>query len=291
MEKFDWRAAQTLEDTFRKVGDINGLLNVSLDFWNKFGAGHTFETRLPKICYYKGRLKKTEDLKSFLSKNNVNIELFIREDLFEVSKNLHFIGIRFPNLSPKDFDYLERLYSDPQYFDLIDDILFDQHLLSRTLKKYDPSIREIKQTAFDEKIKQEIFDAFIHNSKTDNGEFENDFYLFYHRPDNKIVKKDSRDDFEDNVEFLIDFYNLDIAGFASAAKEFLGEDFIEFYKKDPIGNDETLKEVGVVSFDSGTFETFRDRLFEFHKSKSINPEQVSNLKKHLALQWLKEINI
>jgi hypothetical protein len=289
-EIFNWQLAYQKEKELKITGDIQGLLDISLDFLNKFGAGLTLQERFPRICYYFGRRNKTDELKLFLSEKPLNFELFVTEELLEFSKNLHFIGLHYPNLSEKELTLLESFYCDSKYYNLIDDILFDQHLLSRPLNKYDSSVREIRQSDFNEELKLEIFNAFIHNDKTDNGEFEEEYYYFYNRECNRIDRKYSREEYEDNVDFLIDFYHLNINGFALIAKEYFGQEFFTFYSKDPIGNGENLEEAEVYSFNSGAYESFQERLLEFYNTNKINTDNLTSLKKHLSNEWLIEIN-
>jgi len=288
-EQFDWKMALIREKELRSSSDIEGLLKINLEFLDNIRAGFMLELRFPRICYYYGRLKRTKELTSFVNKNSMVIDLFISQKLKEVSRILLDIGISFPNLSPSQHSALEILYCDPTYFDLIDDLMFDEHLLSQPLKKYDYSARQIRHANFSKVLKMEVFKAYLHNMDMVFDIFENgEFYYFYNRKENNVIRKESRDKFETKVEFLIDFPDLDIKKFGIFVKKLLGKEFFDFYSLDPIDTKENLEMAGKYTFDNEAYSSYQKRILLF--PEKLNPELITLIEENIANEWLVEIN-
>jgi hypothetical protein len=287
--QFDWEMAQKIEMELRKSSDIEGLLKINLEFLESIRAGFMLEKRFPKICYFYGRLKRTGDLTLFINRFSGEIQLFINKQLLEISELLHNIGLRFPHLSEDDLIQLENAYKNPVYFDLIEDILFDQHLLVRPLQKYDASSRQVRHVSFSTELKLSLFNGYLHNTDMIFDNYENgEFYYFYNRNKNLIVRKESMHNFETKVEFHIDFSDLDVVNFSEYVKKFLGNDFFEFYRKDPYNNNQSIEIVGDYTFDNDAYREYQKRILLF--PEKISPELLTIVEENIANNWLLEIN-
>ena len=114
-----------------KAKNLGGLI----DFYTYFlyhGGQATNEYVIPGLAYLYGRAKDVEKLNKILTKYSFCLwELSQRSK--EVTQSLLEIGLSYPYISNKQIDYLESLYNDPKYCEMMDDILYDKEKMPRKI--------------------------------------------------------------------------------------------------------------------------------------------------------------
>ncbi len=164
--------------------DIESLLTIA-KYRFKNGSAALNETILPEMCYYFGRLHRTEELQNFLKDKNFYL-MMLPKSCKELAQNLLNIGIRFPDLNEDEITYLENNYCDSKTFELFDIIMFDCNLLARQINKFDKQLLTRENKDFSREFSLQIFDSFLENETKDPNYDE----LFtYSRIENKITRK------------------------------------------------------------------------------------------------------
>lgn len=284
--------ALELEKELKKQRNIKELLNVSLDFWYKFGAGQTFVHRFPKICYYMGRLNDFDGLKTFMQKNKVELSMWVDTDTKMLGQKLLSIGAVYPNLNNQDYIILEELYSNPKHFDLIEDILFDQDTLLRPLKKFVASVRITRHSVFSDELKREVFNGFIYNSINNPDYNTKEEVCYYERTTNKIINKVFNEDVIQDVHFYINFFpSFKMEHFANHVKLVYGENFFNFYSQNIVNDKKfTYEHAKRLSIDAYAFEVFQNRLSEYTSKEKLPTNGIDEVIKNMANDWLLIIN-
>ncbi len=174
----------TLRRKYSETKDIESLLTIA-KFRFQTGSIATNKNTLPEMCYYFGRLKKTEELSLLLQEKNFYLTMLPESSLI-LAENLLNIGLKFPNLSEEEISYLEENYCDTKTFELFDVIMFDKELLPRQIKKFDKELLNRKNTEFSDEFLIRLFDCFLENEEIDDRYYE---IFVYSRISNKVFKK------------------------------------------------------------------------------------------------------
>lgn len=148
------------------------------------GSAAVNEYVLPEMSYYFGRLHATEELMEFITGKEFYLDM-LPHDCKLLAKNLINFGYFFPNLNNELLDYLEEKYCDRKTFEIINNIMFDAHLLPRKLKKFDENLLKSKNNEFTDSLCFEFYEAFSKNQELVYS--YNDFFV-YDKIENKIIK-------------------------------------------------------------------------------------------------------
>jgi hypothetical protein len=182
-------AALSLEDIntkkqeFISIGDLQGLKEImKYKFIN--GSAAVNEYVLPEMSYYFGRLHATEELMEFITGKEFYLDM-LPHDCKLLAENLMNVGYFFPDLSNELLDYLEEKYCDRKTFEIIDNIMFDAHLLPRKLKKFDKDLLKSKNNEFTDDLCFDLYDAFSKNLDLD---YSFDDFFVYDKIENQIIK-------------------------------------------------------------------------------------------------------
>lgn len=208
--------------------NLDGLLSLAV-FRFKNGGMATHEFDIPEMAYFFGR---KNDAVSFnkLIKQYVGPFLFTYpESCIEMAKYLFTIGRYFPNISDGDIDYIEELYLNPKFYNMMDAILFDKEKLPRILKHFDAESLQITHTEFSDDFLDRIFHCFVENQDIEDMEREEEQPMsFYDRPRNRIIRKM----YEDRCkgEFCIDF-KFNCRDFHRFVADKYGQDFAERFAR------------------------------------------------------------
>ncbi len=287
-KQFNWRQALKDEEILKQQADIPGLLGISLALWNNMGSGHTYKERFPKICYYYGRLNAYDELADFLQNNQIGLEMWVDDKLRDISFKLCQVGANYEMLSETDISELNMLYSNPEYYDLLEDILFDFPAKYGELKKFDASIRKIKNYQFTKELKNEIFNCFLHNCDVEDFGFDKVYY--YEKSSNSIVQKNYDKDIFRGVHYYIDF-GMNIGQFAELVKVHFGNEFYSYYKEDMLNYGEPYDFAIQFSFNSYAYEAFEERLSNYiQNSKQEFNSSVDGIREKIAENWLLKVN-
>lgn len=275
---FDYKAAYKLEEELREKGDIPGLLQISMEFWENLGSIHTFEYRFPRICYYYGRLKDENGLRSFFEDNSSNFILFLNNELKQISQKLFEFGYKFPNLNDSDLSELESYYCNPKHYELIEELLFDKDKLYRPLKSY---VSENTKSGDKETIVNEVKEAYLKNLYLPDYD---DLMWFYNRTLNKVEQMD----YQSSAEFIhypiLDF--IDYSKLLEYSKELINEDFHSYYYNHLLEKGLEADMIPHYHFKSSGFDDFKEVLTNY-----FNEEREDLLDKILekgSLDWLNE---
>jgi len=165
--------------------DIKSLLVIAkYRFIN--GSDATNESNLPEMCYYYGRLHRIEELKEFLQEKSFYL-FMLPDSCKSLAENLLNIRNKFPHLNKKEIYFLEEKYCDSKTFELFDIIMFDSHLLPRTIKKFDKELLNRENKDFSKEFLLEIYRYFSENEELDDSY---DKLYVYSRIKNKIIRKE-----------------------------------------------------------------------------------------------------
>lgn len=270
----------------KEKSDFNGLLEECLSGLESIG---NLPEKTCKVAYYTGRIHEQSIYEEYLKKHSTGLSMgWISEQHWRFANELFHIGFVFPLLNEDDFEILNRHYVDPKYFDLLEDILFDQHLLNRQLTKYDNSVRLKRNDQFSDKLIDQVFNGALNNDQT-----RNDKIYFYNRLSNSVISKDKYDDnIERGVEFPIQFHfpyknfadAIDLLFGTEVRKAFLNPEYVkkEFHG---LPYDHNMFSLSMYEFE--TFETFLNNSQDIYK---LGSDSVKLLKKHFVIKWLTKIN-
>lgn len=147
MEKFDWRKAKELEKTYRANWNIRKLADINIEFCEKFGSGHTYSTRLPKACFYLGRLNAIDELRAFLERNQKHF-FFGGSGTLELAQKCAVYGNGYENLPNSIKEEIRAYFSNPKYAELFKEMMFDYELYIEDVEPFDFSRRNIRDSEF-----------------------------------------------------------------------------------------------------------------------------------------------
>jgi|TARA_Y100001954_G_C15779905_1_gene589221 hypothetical protein len=261
---------------FISLGDLQGLKEImKYKFIN--GSAAVNEYVLPEMSYYFGRLHAAEELMEFITGKEFYL-LMLPNDCKLLAEKLMNIGYLFPNLNSELLDYLEEKYCDRKTFEIIDNIMFDAHLLPRKLKKFDKELLKIKNNEFSDNLCFEVYEAFSKNQELD---YSCDDFFVYDKIENKIIKINPEK--TGQGQYVIDM--------PLSSKDFwilLNQEF------DEMTADNIIKKL---CFDE-PWEDFKnyncgldsDNITKFSKEVLKNEEELTRVKISVAKHWLLEVN-
>jgi hypothetical protein len=285
-----WKELLYDEIHFKESGNINKLLEISYEFFEKHsGVGNCIYWLL-KISYYTGRAKDNnafEKYIQFTKDKNEMLSFIINAEEVKLGQNLLKIGFDYPILSDEQYNLVNNLYQGDKYQDLLDDIFFDEYNLPiKFKKKSSVAPSKVRNSEFSQNLINKLFDGFLNNYNLKDNQSE--FYYYYNRALND-VEKIRTIDIAKWVHFYIDF-NITNRIFANRVKKIIGLDFYEkllekmnIEKKE---NDLTYE----ITFDDYSWSTFTS----FIEKKIENIEEIRDLKnliiKAIVIEWLEELN-
>lgn len=268
-----------------RAKNLGGLI----DFYTYFflhGCQAMNEYVIPAMAYLYGRAKEVDTLNSLLQKYSFCI-WELSQDSKEVTQNLVEIGALFPYLCGEQISYLEALYNNPKYCEIMDDILFDKEKLPRKITGI--TKEELKKTndSFSTRLLKQTYNSFILNKIAQykrNDEYTE--YYVYVRRNNNIIKKAYGK--VGSGECVLDG-TLDMKSFIEHIEPKYGKECADFFIEG------VLKENSL--FDADTIckyyhnWVYWDWLTDIAKEYFKNdPENLDNIKLDMALLCLKELN-
>ena len=189
-----------LKNKAQQDNDFKTLINIAHHHIKKTCVALS-KYDIPKIGYYYGRLHDEKGLHDFIKENSGLIFFLYPESVVILASELFVIGNLFPNLNEGFLQRLDFLYCDNSTYDLMCDILYDEYLLPRPLKKLNAKKFDKRNTEFSTSFLKDIFNAMVINEGLD---YCCDRIYVYDRSDNTIVQK-----YHDDVgrsEFEIRYY-------------------------------------------------------------------------------------
>lgn len=244
-----------------------------------------------KISFLYGRLNKQTEYEEFIkSKVQMTIGLMADEQDIKIGLGLFSIGMSYPNLSDRQFEQLETLYKDGNYYDIIDFLLFDQEFLKRKLDKYDIEKRNKINHTFSKGLMDDVFEVFFVQGD-DPGSVAGTI-LVYDRPSNEIIRVlDSR---------LIDFRTQKIIDFGAILEndkfiEIVSELFSEEIALNFVNwcseknGIHLIDDIGYCDVNYDTFKSFEQFLKNNFNSIAIADKYLAFQRK-ISAQWLEHAN-
>lgn len=281
MEKVDEKNVEQIRLEHFEERNLAGLLEIALLKWEKFGCLATCNDYFPEICYYYGRVNDIEGFSSFLRKQAFIVNSLPNETV-EMGKALSDIGNRFPNLNEVDLCYLESLYTDSRIYQFMKYMLFDEDRLPRSLKKYDISKLNIKNTLFSDDLLLEVFNSFELNDKLD--ETYEDCYV-YSRELNEVIEK-PYGQISLTERYISDFINFEKC--MDICTRIYGEEIEESLFE--IINNDYSNLGGVNSSHNITPHNLVWYVQNVNKPVAKDEAKMTELKKMISLEWLNSIN-
>ena len=267
-----------------KAKNLYGLIDFYTYFFTN-GCQATNEYYCPAMAFLYARAKDVDTLNSILQKYSFCL-FSMSEDSREVSTQLVEIGVTYPYLSNSQIDYLEELYNNPKYCEVMDEILFDKEKLPRVISGITKDDLKKTNDTFSPKLLKQTFNSFILNLKA---QYERDDeytkYYVYVRRNNNIVRKEYGK--VGSGECVLDG-TLDIKSFIEYIEPKYGELCCERFlqsilERKPWYND-------VESLCRSEYEWIHwNELLDISK-QLISPEKMSDFKMDLALLYLKRLN-
>lgn len=267
-----------------KAKNLGGLI----DFYTYFflhGCQAMNETVIPAISYLYGRAKDVDTLNDLMQKYMFCI-IELSQDSREVAQNLVRIGVMFPFLSDEQINYLESLYNNPKYCEIMDDILFDKEKLPRKISGITKN--ELKKTndSFSIKLLKQTYNSFILNQWAQN-ERDDEYteYYVYVRRNNNIIKKAYGK--KGAGEYVLDG-TLDMKSFLEYVEPKYGKECADFFAN------KVLQEVTWYNAESlrrphtwVDWDLLTDIAKEFFNDDQNN---LDNIKLDMALLYLRRLN-
>lgn len=259
--------------------DMEALLSLVIHRF-KHGSDATNEYNIPEMAYYFGRYHDVEGYNAIMNEYSWAL-MFMPRNVFETAKNLFLIGMKFPCLSESEMRYLDKLYSDNKTCEIMENIMFDEELLPRPLKKFNRDALSKKHTDFSNDLLDAIYECFEKNEDNDGYE---PMYMYY-RPENRIIRKNYQDgglgDFVisysntgDRIyKYLCELFNHDVA------MTFLNA----IYPKSLCKSAEEFANTNFVSISI-------DSVIDFAKEYFSDPTEVLKIKRAIAKAFLDNCN-
>lgn len=260
-----------------KKNDIESLLIIAIFRFAKESSALNEDT-YPEICYYYGRLRRSDNLNEFIEENAMDL-LMLSDSSKELARNLFKIGYRFPFLNDEEILYLEEKYSSSITFELFDIIMFDVEKLSRPVKKFDKNLLKITHSNFSKEFLLNIYSCFLENDKLD--EYDDELYT-YSRIYNKIIRK-SYEKLEYGEFHIID--PIQSNELSTIIKNNYGKDSMIYFAKLLSYDGDLDKFINYTSYMIRATEIENAALRYFSEKNEID-----YLKLDVARFWLKNIN-
>jgi len=193
MEKFDWKQAIELEKEYRKNWNIRKLADINIEFCEKFSAAYTFQTRLPKVFFYLGRLNAINELNDFIYRNKSNF-LFVDASTAELSQKCVDYGFHYDNLLPSIKKEICAYFANPEYAELFLEMMFDYEHYIEDVQPFDFSIRNVRNTVFSVELVENIAKGILDFSDIQ----------FSDRSKNQIIVIEEYEHAISGVHFILD---------------------------------------------------------------------------------------
>lgn len=163
-----------------------------IDFYTYFlkhGGAVSNEYVVPALAYLYGRTKDIEALSQLFDRYAFCLWELSR-DSKDVTQSLLEISLLYPHISNQQISYLESLYNNPKYCEMIDDILYDKDELPRRISGITREELSKTNDTFSRRLIKEIYNCFILNQRAQNqSDDEFTVYYVYVRRTNSIIKK------------------------------------------------------------------------------------------------------
>lgn len=269
-----------------KAKNLHGLI----DFYSYFfmhGSAATNEYYLPGIAYLYGRTKDVDTLNSIIQKYSYCL-FNLSQEAREATTNLLEIGTSYPYLSNSQIDYLEQLYNNPKFCEVMDEILFDKEKLPRQISGITKD--ELKKTNdnFSDKLLQQTFNCFILNYKAQcERDDEYTEYFVYVRRFNNIIKKEYRK--VGSGECVLEG-TLDIKSFIEYIEQKYGKECSNYFLTKLLKYKpwyETKERLATSDHEWINWQNLFDIAKEYFNE---DMESLSSLKKDMALLYLRRLN-
>lgn len=274
-----------MEKELKSKSDFSGLLEYSI---SKVCSLTSLGEKFCKIAYYSGRMKNQNKLNLFIEENKGLIVFYVSKEYKELSEFLFKVGQVFPELSDEYYRKLEAYYFNPKYYDMLEDILFDQDLLKRELKKFDASVRSIRNFDFSDELLFDVFNAAMSNMNVIDEQVH-----YYDKEENIIkVMTYGSEKIIRNVHIIVHLFR-DNKDFSDSVDEFIGikvrKEFFKRHQKD-IYSESRYSDIIDYSFELETFELFKQFVTESQDTLKIDSNAIERLIKESSLKWLKKAN-
>lgn len=303
-EKFSRKNGQSIEEYVRflheykdncsKNRDLIALSEVyRYDTIN--GSAATLVYDLPAFSYLCGRLHDADSLKDAVKR--IDFLLMMHRQYLDASirmaNELYRIGWFFPNISNEDMDYLEKLYCDRDWFEMMDVIMCDIDTLPRQIKKFDKNLFSKKNDVFSE----ELLDTVYRFLEADSEELQE--HAMYDRFTNTIRLIDDysyNNEEQHRGEFYVEWQER-ASEFYSFMNDTFGEDCCKFFLAH--FNEEQRKRKSIWGQDRDFVENFAENEFEVFSLKVEvrvldkyfqTPEERKQIRRIIANYWLKKVN-
>lgn len=288
--KSNWKKLFYDETHYKETSNINKLLDISYEFFEKHSGVGNFIYWYLKIAYYTGRAKDNISFERYLQfakdKKGI-ISLIINAEEVQLSRDLFKIGYSYPDLSNEQYNLVNNLYQIDKHRDLLDDIFFDQNNLTiKFIKKSEISPSKVRNSQFSSQLISEVFEGFLINYKLQDSRSESFFY--YNRALNKVeqIKISGSAKF---VHFYIDL-NITNRVFVNKVKVIISEDIYEKLlekmsiekKENNLTFEITFDDYGWKKF-SSFIESEIENEVEFKYVKNLMVEAI-------ITDWLKDLN-
>ena len=285
-----WKELLYDEIHYKESRNINKLLEISYEFFEKHSAVGNCINWLLKISYYTGRAKDNnafEKYIQFTKDKKGMLSFIINAEEVKLAQDLLKIGYNYPNLNNELYALVNSLYQIDKYRDLLDDIFFDEDILNvRFIKKSSIAPSKVRNSDFNLELIFDVFEGFLNNQKLN--EQSSDSYFYYNRALNNVEKIQTVDSVK-WVHFYIDF-NITNRIFTDKFKKNVGEYFYEqLIEQMPIEkkeNDLTYE----ISFDDYSWSFFSS----FVENILKNIEEIKSLKnlmiEAVVKDWLEDLN-
>ena len=270
----------------KELADNQNFIEL-IDFYMlkwKDTAMYEIPTLYYKISYYYGMLKDKAGFEHFVKEEcQVVIGMMATEKELTIGLNLFIAGIHYPHLTADDLIVMDELFSDENYYELMESILIDEDLLPRPIKKFDKSILKVNHSNFSNDLLDEVYTAFLENNKNINWYDIN----VYDRPSNSIKVVDSEDEVKDKTQYIIDF-SLRFSEMLYQLNNYLGQVFVDDFCS------RISKESGMLEqpqyYSAGEYEfTILEELIELKSDEDTNAKYLLFARK-LSNDWLEKIN-
>jgi len=285
-----WKELLYDEIHYKESRNINKLLEISYEFFEKHSSVGNCINWLLKISYYTGRAKDNyafEKYIQFTKDKKGMLSFIINAEEVKLAQDLLKIGYNYPNLNNELYALVNSLYQIDKYRDLLDDIFFDEDILNvRFIKKSSITPSKVRNSDFNLELIFEVFEGFLNNQKLN--EQNSDSFFYYNRALNNVEKIETVDSVK-WVHFYIDF-NITNRIFTDKFKKNVGEYFYEqLIEQMPIEkkeNDLTYE----ISFDDYSWSFFSSFVEDIIK----NIEEIKSLKnlmiEEVVKDWLEDLN-
>lgn len=202
----------------------------------------------------------------------------IPQEVINRAQKLLPIGIKYPNLSDEELDFLEQLWCGSSSFEWMDIVMCDSDLLPRRLNRFDKSLLERYYNQWDDAFLLKVYDYFERNENLD------DNYFCYDRKVNNIIRRNYED--VGHGEYVID-NSKDYKQLDDYLLQTYGEEVAEFFAQ------ELLQMVGdnIEKFRRSTSISVRpEQIVSVAEDYFIDPEEIRNIKLWLAKDFLVRCN-